>query len=673
MYYPIPKGSVVEVQGIKCQLPPVGYGANRITGELEYVGIAKSSLKKENQKWKRLTLPDNYEEMLEEEQHEQERRLKNNPKDPWTDDRLDKIRSEHWRYRLCGYWLMINGVPTYLTGTYWFYLNWCSSNTPSGYMDYREPDRLFFYALSHTDTSPVAGGVVYVGRRQAGKTYMANSWMLDRITLYKKKHGGIQSKTEPDAQKVFNKLVNCFVDLPEFFRPVYDQSQGLRPKEQLRLFKTNIKGKDAEKNKAGVELRSYIDFSNNKSEAYDGDESMFAYVLDEFGKKQQSNVKVTWETVRPCIDKEGRWFGKAFICSTIEDMENVGDAPRHLFFGSDINNLNANGRTKTGLYSIFFGAQYTTFFDEHGNSMVEKATQFHLNEMAAIKDPASLSSYKRKNPFRIEDAFRVESKDCHYNVGLLNDRLDNLYQDNLTTRGNFVWENGVQDSKVVFVKDRNGRWEICWNFKQDGESNKVSRKGTTFQPENKLKFVMGCDPFSHNKTVDNRRSDGAALVLMKFDATSEMDCTNMFVCKYKARPESASIFYEDMIKTAVYYGCQILFENNKNNWDIYFKQRGYESFLMKLDGYPDYGIPGNENTHRQLVEVTEEYINKNISNVYYKDLINDWLEFDMNNTTKFDLAMAAGYTLIADLRKIYRKQTTTLLPIDQYIRKHKMI
>ena len=181
---------------------------------------------------------------------------------------------------------------------------------------------------------------------------------------------------------------------------------------------------------------------------------------------------------------------------------------------------------------------------------------------------------------------------------------------------------------------------------------------------------MGCDPFSHNKTVDNRRSDGAAIVLMKFDIT-EAD-SQIFVCKYKSRPESASIFYEDMIKTAVYYGCQILFENNKNNWDIYFKQRGYEAFLMKLEGYPDYGIPGNENTCRQLVEVTEEYINKNIDKVFYKDLIKDWLKFDMANTTKYDLAMAAGYTLIADLRKIYRRQSGDIRPITDYIRKFKI-
>lgn len=667
----MPNGKVFEVQGMPCQLPPVGYGVNRKTGELEYIGVIKNSNIKAEQKWARVLLPPDYDQMLEEELEIQEKRKRQNPKDEWTDERLDKYRELHWKYRLCGCWFMNNGEPTYITGLHWFYLNWCSTNTKTGFMNYRSTDRDLFYVIQFADEDPNSGGIIMVGRRQCGKTYMSGAWLLDKVSLFKNKHGGIQSKTEDDAEKVYNKIVNYFVDLPEFFKPNYDRSSGLRPKGALRFFNTNIKGKNAEKLKLTGELRSYIDYENNKSEAYDGDESMYAYILDEFGKKQASDVQLTWETVRPCIDKEGQWFGKAFVCSTIEDMDEVGDSPKKLWKGSNYNDRNENGRTETGLYNFFLGAQDTTFFDDYGNSLTDKAMKFYIAERASKKDPRSLSGYKRKNPFRIEEAFLIDGENCHYNADLLNTRIENLWQDNLVTRGNFVWENGEQDSRVVFVKDKNGRWEICWNFGEAGGSNMIIKKENSFEPANNLKFVIGCDPFSHNKTVDNRRSDGAAIVLMKFDANENEDDSQKFVCKYKSRPESASIFYEDMIKTCVYYGCQILFENNKNNWDIYFKQRGYEKFLLKLDGYPDYGIPGNENTHRQLVEVTEEYINKNIDKVFYKDLIQQWLEFDMANTTKFDLAMAAGYTLIANLRKVYRKQSGNIRPITDYFKKYK--
>jgi hypothetical protein len=50
MYYPIEGGSVeiVENCGYKyeCQLPPVGYGKHRLTGELKYVGVRAVSSKK---------------------------------------------------------------------------------------------------------------------------------------------------------------------------------------------------------------------------------------------------------------------------------------------------------------------------------------------------------------------------------------------------------------------------------------------------------------------------------------------------------------------------------------------------------------------------------------------------------------------------------------------------
>lgn len=666
MYKPVPKGSMVEVQGIKCQLPPVGYGVDRITGELEYIGVYKASGTTKKQKWERVLLPDNYNELLEEEAEEQKKRKLVDPKDDWTDERIDKHREEHWRYRRCGFWFLNNGEPTYITGTHWFYLNWCVSNI--GYMDYRSTDRLLFYAIAHTDESPVAGGVVFVGRRQCGKTYMANAWMLDRISLYKNKHGAIQSKTGDDAKKVFNRLVNCFVDMPEFFKPTYDTSQGMRPKDQLRFFATNIKGKLAEKLKESKEMRSYIDFGTHKSEHYDGDESMFTYILDEFGKKQLSDILETWNVVRPCIDKEGRWFGKAFVCSTIEDMDEVGESPKKIWGGSNIAEINDNGRTETGLYRVFFGAHETTFFDEYGNSLVQKGLDFHNAERASKKDSKTKSSYIRKNPFIVEEAFRVDGDKCLYDDGLLNDQLDKLSWGKSTTeRGDFVWKDGVRDSKVIWHKHQKGRWEICWNFEKEGESNNITKIGNHFKPLNIGKFVAGADTFSHSIVKDNRRSDGVLAVKRKFDATKLNDIYNdAFVCLYKYRAPSTEIQYEDMLMTAVFFGCQILFESNKNGWRDYFVHRGYEGFLMKLKNYPDYGIPGAQKTHQQLAEVTEAYILENSQKVWFKDMLVDWLEFDLNNTTAFDTAMATGYTLIADNKILHSRETSKLRSISDY-------
>lgn len=670
MFKPVPKGSVQEIEVVgftyKCQLPPVGYGINRITKRLQHIGVRSASTKKKEQKWKPLQLPSDWNQRRKLEISRQQVEA------DYVDNELEKIRAKWWLHRLCGEWVLINGKNVYIPPSYWFYLNCCHIDI--GLPKYRDTDRRFFYVWEYCLEDPNCAGLVDIERRRMGKTYKAGSILLDRASIHEKHHAGIQSKTSADAKGVFLKsVVTFFKKMPDFFRPVYDQSKGVTPSSELRFFQTTVKGKKAEKVLEGDELESWIDWGSSENYHYDGSK-LQTYVMDEYGKPQEENVKDRWDIVKFCLDVDGSWVGKALLTSTIEDMKSgIGENPaRQIWMDSNPSERDPNGRTKSGLYWFFLPAFETTSFDEFGMPEVEKAKVYYLNQRSALaNDQRSLSSLKRKYPFSIEEAFMIDADNCYYNPELLNNRLADLWQDNLVTRGNFIWENGIQDSRVTFEKSKTGRWEVLWLFPDKESSNRVSKTGNEFAPENTLRFVIGSDPFSHNKTVDNRRSDGAALVLMRFDATSGNQYNNAFVCKYKARPESASIFYEDMIKMAVYYGCQILFENNKNNWDIYFKQRGYEKFLMKLDGYPDYGIPGNENTHRQLVEVTEEYINKNIHNVFFKDLIEQWLEFDMAKTTKYDVAMAAGYTLIADLRKMYKRQEGNSRPITDYIRKYK--
>ena len=150
---------------------------------------------------------------------------------------------------------------------------------------------------------------------------------------------------------------------------------------------------------------------------------------------------------------------------------------------------------------------------------------------------------------------------------VLNERLDRLsWMKNYKTRGNLIWKNGERDTKVTWEPSDNGRWESCWLPKNwEEECNKVRKQGSLFLPDNTTKFVIGIDPFDHDNTEDNRRSNGAALALRKYDSMNGDDPYNgAFVMRYLARPQTAAMFYEDMIKMCVYFGCQMLFENQKH-------------------------------------------------------------------------------------------------------------
>lgn len=665
MYNKIEKGTLEVIDGIDCWIPPVGFGVDRITGELKRIGVYSRDSKKAKQKWERIELPADYTRKRNKEQAKQ-------LDDPeYFDPELEAVRNLHWTYRRCGFWFMNNGQPTYITGTHWFYLNWCVTNV--GYMNYRNTDRKIFYCIRSIEEDPRAGGLVYVSRRRGGKTYIAMAWMLDRVSLGLDKVGGIQSKTDDDAKFVFNKLINYFVNLPHFFRPTYDTSQGIRPKKELRFYKTTVKGKNSEDMLQDGELRSLINFGSSDSFAYDGN-ALYSYILDEFGKPQRSNVWDTWQVVRYCMDQDGNWVGKAFVTSTIEDLDVTGQAPKQIWTNSDQRNRDENGRTSSGLYRIFFGAHESTFFDEYGNEDVPRGTSYYLNMRKGLQhDTRALSSVIRKNPFTIEEAFRVDGEKCLYDAMKLNERLDRLsWKENITTRGNFSWQGGQRDGTVVWEPAPNGRWEVVELFGKQEESNRVVRRADSCYPNNPA-YVMGVDPVDHSQTEDGRRSNGACLVLKKFNPANESDPYNYaFVCKYIHRPESVQIFYEDMLKTAVYYGCKVLFENQKIGLMHYFNDRGYGNFLMWLPERTQPGIAASPKTHQYIAELTESYVNDYCDRLFFKDIINDLLNFDISNTTAFDGAMALGYTLIADQVKMQKRDNSEVKEVREYFKSFKI-
>jgi hypothetical protein len=164
----------------------------------------------------------------------------------------------------------------------------------------------------------------------------------------------------------------------------------------------------------------------------------------------------------------------------------------------------------------------------------------------------------------------------------------------------------------------------------------------------------------------------SALVLKKYDPMQPDDpFGKAFICKYHGRPKTATLMYDDILKTCWYFGCQVLYESNKPGIKKYFVDNNCEGFLVKIPGYSDYGIPSTQENKRAILDCTEEYIENYVDRVYFLSLIDDWIKFDVTKTQKFDLAMAAGWTLIAELQKVSRGEGK-LKPITEYIRKHKI-
>jgi hypothetical protein len=655
MYNPVKNGTSINIQGLECHLPPVGYVMNVLTGKLEKRDIICRSPNIASQYWEREEMPDWYKKKSK----EVEKIRKINPEH--SDVKCDEYEAREWDRRLNGCWIMIKGKPVYLTGLFYMFLQWWKIDI--GYPRFRIPDLEYFYFLQYCIEDPRCMGMLEVTKRRFGKSFRAGIFAYEYTARMQESQSGIQSKTGPDAKKFFGKVViKPFKSLPKFFRPEYDQSQGITPKSEIRFQQTNIRGKKAEETLEKEELGSLIDFATSELTAYDG-QKLHRYVADECGKTVEVNIYDRHEVVRYCLlDDEGNVIGKALYTTTVEKLETdkggISDAFKHLWKDSDQNERKKNGRTASGLYRFFMTADRTRHFDKYGEPDVERTIQEILDDRESVAhNPRSLSARIRKEPRTIEEAFRSDGDNCMFNDIKLNDQRDVLmWNKDLTERGNLVWKDGIRDSKVVWEKNPNGRWEMPRGFNpKDDELNLVERRGNQFYPTKNFQYGSSIDPYDHDQTQDNaKRSHAASTVKQKTNLNNHADIfIGTYVSLYYARPNTAAIMYEDMIKQCHYFGCSILAENNKPGIINYFRNRGYGAFLLHLPGYKEPGIPSTPENKQTACELVEAMVEHNSHKMYFLRQIDDLLKFDINKTKEFDIGMTTLWTEMACAHKSF--------------------
>lgn len=100
-----------------------------------------------------------------------------------------------------------------------------------------------------------------------------------------------------------------------------------------------------------------------------------------------------------------------------------------------------------------------------------------------MHDDRSLSNIIRRNPFTIEEAFRIDGERSLYNAMKLNDRIDKLsWIDNVYTVGNFEWVGDKESGVVEFKPMSNGRFKVCYIFDDKNEANNVIKRSNNYLP-----------------------------------------------------------------------------------------------------------------------------------------------------------------------------------------------
>ena len=607
--------------------------------------------------------------------------------------------NEQFDRRDNGYWFMCNGTATYLTGTHYMYLNWTKIDV--GAPDFRQANRIFFYFWEACKADKRSYGMCYLKNRRSGFSFMASAETVNQATTTKDARFGILSKTGADAKKMFtDKVVPISLNYPFFFKPIQDGME--RPKTEI-AYKVPSKKLTRNSLKAGGDdillgdgLDTTIDWKNTGDNSYDG-EKLRLLVHDESGKwEKPDNILNNWRVTKTCLRLGSKIVGKCMMGSTSNALDKGGENFKKLYYDSDLTTArrNRNGQTPSGLYALFIPMEwgYEGFIDKYGfpvfdtpdrpvegidGELIDYGVIEHWeNEVAGLKhDSDGLNEYYRQFPRSEKHAFRDEAVNSLFNLTRIYEQIDfneELAREGYVSRGSFRWKGGIKDSEVIWTPHKDGRFLVSWLPPIELRNNVVQKRGLKY-PGNLDLGAFGCDSYDISGTVGGGGSKGALHGVTAFTMVPKVPSSQIFL-EYIARPQTAEIFFEDVLMALVFYGMPVLAENNKPRLLYHLKRRGYRGFSMNR---PDKtwanlskseqelgGIPNSSEDIKQAhAAAIETYIEESVGIVneegdhgkmYFQKTLEDWARFDISKRTEHDASISSGLALMAVHRFKYR-------------------
>lgn len=687
-------GEIIEIEGLKIALPAAPEKC------------LQRHKDKAEQYWERINMPP---ELARIQSIFQWNEKPKEFKDRW----VDYIEQE-FDFREQGFWFMNNGVKTYVTGSHYMYLQWSSIDV--GYPDFREANRIYWIFWEACKADRRSFGMVYLKIRRSGFSYMSSSECINIGTLARDARIGILSKTGNDAKKMFtDKVVPINTRLPFFFKPIMDGMD--KPKTELafripasKITKKNMHESDDNEIDG---LDTTIDWKNTDDNSYDGEKLLFL-AHDESGKwTKPFNIKENWRVTKTCLRLGSKIIGKCMMGSTSNALSKGGQNFKDIYNESSVATRNANGQTKSGLYAIFIPMEWNMegFIDIYGMPVLRKpkksilgvdgnmitngAIDYWEAEVDSLKNDAdALNEFYRQFPRTESHAFRDESKQSLFNLTKIYQQIDyndSMIKEHYLTRGSFSWKDGIKDTQVIWTPDPRGRFNISWAPPKHMQNNVHIRNGIKY-PGNDHLGSFGCDSYDISAVVGGRGSNGALHGMTKFHMDDAP--VNEFFLEYVARPQTAEIFFEEVLMAIVFYGMPILVENNKPRLLYHLKNRGYRGYsinrpdkqLAKLTKTEKElgGIPNSSEDVKQAhASAIESYIEKFVGfdlEAKYRDpeemgtmpftrTLEDWAKFDINDRTKFDASISSGLCIMANQKHLYtpeKKESKLIINFAKY-------
>ena len=370
------------------------------------------------------------------------------------------------------------------------------------------------------------------------------------------------------------------------------------------------------------------------------------------------NVYDRHEVVRYCLlDDEGQIIGKALYTTTVEKLDSdkdgvqaafklLWDASNHLKKGED-------GRTVSGLYRFFMTAKKTRNFDAYGYPDEEKTLKAILADRETVKNnPRALAARIRKEPLTIEEAFLSDTDQCIFNTINIGNRKKELTDNPPFFRNVLFYRN--EDGSVSWKEIKNPEnsqfhWKIS-QFPPNKQENKYERSLGLKKPSRIADGAIAVDGYSNSQGGQKYGSKASAWIGRRYDILDPMN-TGKAIGWLHGRPAIKETLHEQVLMAAEFYGYEVAYEHNSDDYLSYFRERGMINYLSKYpisaidphkrqDAVRYRGFPTTPFSLTKQVDVGISYFEYHCNLIDYIELLEDAEKFDPNNRTEFDITVS---------------------------------
>lgn len=580
-----------------------------------------------------------------------------------------------------GFWFYNNGIPTFITGKNYFYLQWWKLEDDI-WPDYRDADRRYFLFLNHWENILWCIGIGRGKKRREGASSQATSNLIYECIFFTNSNCGLVSKTQVDSRDTFTDMAAFgYHQLPVFLKP--RQLNRADSVTELVFAARIIKGENATRkgNKSKINYRAPVENAYDRGRVTRG-------LWDE-GGKWPIDVKFSKfiSKVTKTMVKGAKRVGFAECPSTVNEMTKGGGAEYYKFWNG-ANQFKSGGKKTPNRFVTYFTPAYDNyegFIDKYGMSVIDAPTdeQYqYLVKKWVVKDPNTgdtiseiseedirlgakkyilsrrvgltgelLEEEIRQNPCTVQEMFEAANTNCSFNSFKINQRKNELEKNPAYKRKVVFYRDLDQKPKYkdVTEKEKPFHWEFTYLLDPD-KSDKHKYENRLKTPDNTGDGGIAVDGYSNSQGGRRYGSKACAWVGRRYDILNPNN-TGKAVGRLYGRPAVKEELHEQVLLAAEYFGYEVWYEHNADDYLSYFRDRGKIRYLGKYplstidpnkraeaDRYK--GFPTTPFSLTKQQDTGVGYFENYCDLIDWVELLDNALIFDPYDRTSYDMVVS---------------------------------